>query len=361
MDHPTTGGGASGHVGNVLPCRSGTLGSERGRAHAAAAGRHARGCGVRSPAVACGVRHLDDEAVTQALSWPDVLEALRGAFAHPKRFDAPERVAMDAPQGGAFLTMPCADAEGWFGVKQVAVLPGNAQQGKPGVQAHYTLLDPQGTPVLSCAATLLTRMRTAGVSALAADRLVSDRARTLLVVGTGGLAPWMATAHLQVRAYERILVWGRDPRRAERTAADILARADAPLRPAVEPVRDLAEAAHEADVISCATSATEPPLEGGWLRERQHLDLVGAFRPGMAEVDAPAVLGSHVYVDDRVAAMVEAGDLLHARAAGWSFDRVAGDLHELVTGRAEPRAGRTLFKSVGMAFEDLVVARLLLG
>lgn len=298
--------------------------------------------------------------MTAALDWADVLEALREAFSDPARFDAPERIAMAAPQGGSFLTMPCADDQGYFGVKQVAVLPGNRERNRPGVQAHYTLFDPDGTPTLSCGATLLTRMRTSGVSALAARALAPERAKTLLVVGTGGLAPWMAVAHLQVRAYEKILVWGRDRGRAERTAAEIVERTSGPVRPAVAAAEDLGAAVSEADVITVATSTTAPLIAGTWLHDGQHLDLVGAFRPDMAEADAEAVLGSHVYVDDRSAAMAEAGDLLQAREAGWSFDRVAGDLHELVTGRAVPRAGRTLFKSVGMAFEDLVVAKLLL-
>lgn len=306
------------------------------------------------------MRHLDDAAVLEALAWPDVLEALRGAFRDPSRFDAPERLALSAPQGGSFLVMPCADHEGWFGVKQVSVLPGNPAQGRPGVQAHYTLFGPDGAPALSCGATLLTRMRTSGVSALAADRLAPERVRTLLVVGTGGLAPWMADAHLQVRPYERILVWGRDRAKAENTAAAILERTDGEIRPAVEAFDDLQEAVREADVITVATSTSAPIIAGAWLAERQHVDLVGAFRPDMAEVDAAAVESSHVYVDDRAAAMAEAGDLLQARGAGWSFDRVVADLHELTTGRAGPRAGRTLFKSVGLAFEDLVVAKLLL-
>lgn len=303
---------------------------------------------------------LTDHDVVTALNWKDVLAALRAAFADPSRFDTPERIAMSAPQGGAFLTMPCADDQGWFGVKQVAVLPGNRAHDKPGVQAHYTLFAPDGSPVLSCGATQLTRMRTSGVSALAAETLAPERAKTLLVVGTGGLAPWMAEAHLQVRAYDKITVWGRDVERAEATAAAVLERLPGEVRPAVEAVTDLAAAVRAADVITVATSTTEPLIAGAWLGEQQHVDLVGAFRPDMAEADPEAVLGSHVYVDDRSAAMAEAGDLLQARSEGWSFDQVAGDLHELVTGRAVLRAGRTLFKSVGMAFEDLVVAKLLL-
>lgn len=297
--------------------------------------------------------------MTDALAWPAVLAALEDAFRDPGRFDTPERVMMPAPQGGSFLTMPCADAEGWFGVKQVAVLPGNRDKDKPGVQAHYTLFDPDGTPVLSCAATLLTRMRTSAVSALAARRLAPERVRSLLVVGTGGLAPWMAEAHLQVRPYEQVMVWGRRPEAAQATAQTVLERMQGEVRPSVRAVASLEEAVRQADVVAAATSSNEPLVRGEWLAGDRHVDLVGAFRADMAEVDAQTVIGASVYVDERSAAMAEAGDLIRAREAGWSFDRVRGDLHEVVTGRAGPRAGVTLFKSVGLAFEDLVLAKLL--
>ena len=149
---------------------------------------------------------LSDNDVRAALSWEAVLKSLEDAFQNPETYLSPERVVIPAPGAGSYLTMPCADAEGWFGVKQVAVTPTNAQRDLPTVQAHYTLMNPSGTPVLSAAASLLTRIRTAGASVLAAKYLAPKDAKVLLIIGTGSLAPYMAQAHARIRGYERILV-----------------------------------------------------------------------------------------------------------------------------------------------------------
>jgi len=314
------------------------------------------------------MRILNDDDVAR-LSWPRVLDALRGAFAERGRFEVPERVQLRAPDDGAWLTMPCADADGWFGVKQVSVLPANPARGRPSVQAWYTLMGPDGAPVLATEAALLTKLRTAAVSAIAADALAPANAATLLVVGTGALAPWMARAHLQVRAYERVVVWGRRRERAEEVAAELargLARGgarsggDAPVPPAVEVADDLEAAVRAADVVTVATTAREPIVRGAWLHAGHHLDLVGAFVHAMREADGEAVRRSAVVVDDRGAARAEAGDLAHAADEGWCWDEVAGDLADVVAGRLSRDPARpSLFKSVGLAFEDLVVARLL--
>ncbi|MBW6456512.1 MAG: hypothetical protein K0A98_11580, partial [Trueperaceae bacterium] len=317
---------------------------------------------------AWGMRILTDDDVAR-LSWPRVLDALRDAFRDRGRFEVAERVQLRAPDGGAWLTMPCADADGWFGVKQVSVLPRNPARGLPSVQAWYTLMGPDGAPVLASQAGLLTKLRTAAVSAIAADVLAPASARSLLVVGSGALAPWMARAHLQVRPYDRVVVWGRRPERAEQVAADLARdvgrdrerdRARAPVRPAIVVAPDLEEAVRAADVVTVATTSREPLVRGAWLRAGQHLDLVGAFTHAMRETDAEAVRRSLVVVDDPGAARAEAGDLAHAADEGWSWDELAGDLADALAGRLRPDAARpTLFKSVGLAFEDLVLARLL--
>jgi ornithine cyclodeaminase len=271
----------------------------------------------------------------------------------------PERAVLPAPGHGSLLVMPCADEEGWFGVKQVAVLPENQGRGLPTVQAWYTLFDPAGRPALACAATLLTKVRTAAVSALAARYLAPREAKSLLVVGTGSLAPWLAEAHTQVRSYAEVAVWGRNYDKARGTAADIRQRLGGEVLVRAEEV--LAPAARAADVITLATTAKEAVLRGEALRAGQHLDLVGAFLPEMREVDAEAVTRAAVYVDDLDACKAEAGDLIRAEAEGWSFAHVRGDLAALVAGEArrESDEALTLFKSVGLALEDLVVAKLL--
>lgn len=310
---------------------------------------------------------LTDQDIVKLLRWPDVLSVLEDAFrtraSTPDFFQVPERNAITSSRG-VFLSMPGADKDGWFGVKQVAVLPDNPAKGKPSVQAWYTLFDPDGTPALACDATLLTRYRTSAVSAVAAKYLAPKHAEHLLIVGTGSLAPWMAQAHLQVHAYESVSIWGRDNDKAHVCAQAIEERfATHAVRPLIHAVTDLADAVKASDVISVATTATKPVIKGDWLRAGQHLDLVGAFVPDMVEADPDAVKRATVYVDDRDACEIEAGDLIQAVEQGWSFEHIKADLAQLVqagnTHKQEGSSELTLFKSVGLALEDLVVARLL--
>ena len=115
-----------------------------------------------------------------------------------------------------------------------------------------------------------------------------------------------------------------------------------------------------ADVVSVATTSRVALVEGAWLRPGQHVDLVGAFLPSMRESDAEAVRRAQVVVDDRRAARAEAGDLIQAAAEGWSWEALAGDLADVMVGRVRRATDRpTLFKSVGLALEDLAVVRLL--
>jgi alanine dehydrogenase len=300
---------------------------------------------------------LSDQDIREQLKWRDVLKTLEQAFQtrhqNPNAFSMPERIGITF-NNNAYLTMPCADTEGWFGVKQVSVIPDNPSRSKPSVQAWYTLFDTTGTPALACSATLLTKFRTSAVSAIAAKYLANENAKTLLVVGTGSLAPWMAEAHAQVRSYENILVWGRNKEKAEFTANAIRER----LQTNISVAEDLQSAISRADVITAATTSRTPIVKGEWLREGQHLDLVGAFIPEMLEVDAEAVKGSSVFVDDLHACKVEAGDLIQATQHGWSWENVKGDLAKVVSEKTE-QSNVSLFKSVGLALEDLVVAKLL--
>jgi ornithine cyclodeaminase/alanine dehydrogenase-like protein (mu-crystallin family) len=302
---------------------------------------------------------LNDDTVRERLKWPDVLAALEQAFKlrykNPKAFIMPERVGMGVDHGN-LLTMPCADQDGWFGVKQVAVIPDNPRRNKPSVQAWYTLFDPTGTPVLACSATFLTKFRTSAVSAIAAKYLAFPNSNTLLVIGTGSLAPWMAEAHTQTIRYQKVLVWGRDKERTQRTVGTIRGR----LRMKVEPIFDLERALFESDVVSVATTSRTPIIQGKHVRYGHHFDLVGAFIPEMIEVNVDVVKGASVYVDDLDACKVEAGDLIQAEEYGWSFNRVKGDLAKVVSEHVI-RTNVTLFKSVGLALEDLVVAKLLVG
>lgn len=297
---------------------------------------------------------ITESEIKNSLHWPQVLTALEEAFRHKDSYHMPARVAIE-DQGKAFLTMPASDAEGWFGVKQVTVIPENASRQLPTVQAWYTLCDPHGKAVMAADASLFTRIRTAGASALAASYLAPEQATTLLVIGTGSLAPWMLEAHLQVRDYQQLWLWGRKPAKAAAVAQAIQDKLGREIH-----VCDTLEAAQEADVISLATTARSAILQEAQVREGQHLDLVGAFLPEMCEVHPSIVKQADVFIDDLEAAEAEAGDLIQAQAHGWSFDDVKADLSALVRGKVQrEKASLSLFKSVGVALEDLAVAKLL--
>jgi ornithine cyclodeaminase len=214
-----------------------------------------------------------------------------------------------------------------------------------------------GVPLAAIDGQSLTVLRTAAASALAADYLARADASTLLMVGTGQLAPALVAAHATVRRLSRIMVWGRNPTKAA-ALADRL-RGDGFDATAAA---DIEGAARRADVISCATLAHEPLVRGAWLKPGAHLDLVGAFTPAMRETDDEAMRRAHIFVDTREGALAEAGDVIQAIAAGaMTAADIAGELSELCRGTVSGRRHDqeiTVFKSVGTALEDLAAAEL---
>ena len=305
---------------------------------------------------------FDQEAVDAALDYPRLIEALRAAFAAAD-IEAPVRAAYEvgtAEVPGRLLTMPAWRRGDVLGVKLVNVFPRNAERRLGAVNAVYVLFDGgTGTPRALIDGEALTNRRTAASSALASTYLSRPDSRVLTLVGTGHLAPALALAHAAVRPLQRVLIWGRSMGRAEALAERLHA-----LGLPAEPVSDLAAAVALADIVSCATTSTEPLVLGDHVRPGTHVDLVGAFTPAMRESDDALIRASRVYVDTYAGALKEAGDLTQPIAAGlWSKDLAGGDLHELCSGA---RLGRTdaeeitLFKSVGASLEDLVAASLVL-
>lgn len=302
--------------------------------------------------------------VHAGLDYPSLIAALREAF-RAADVTQPLRQAYevsDRSEGPAhLLTMPAWRSGDVIGVKLVTVFPGNAAKGLGAVSTAYVMFDGgTGAPLAIFDGEALTNRRTAAASALASTFLSRADSSTLLMVGTGNLATYLAEAHCAVRPITSILIWGRDPVRAAALSERLRAKG----MPA-EPVSDLSAATAEADIISCATTSREPLVRGRDFRDGTHLDLVGAFTREMRETDDEAVGRASVFVDTYAGALAEAGDLHHAIAAGaWATDRVRGDLHELAAGLRPGRQSDkeiTLFKSVGAAIEDLTAAKLLLG
>jgi ornithine cyclodeaminase len=302
------------------------------------------------------LKSIDAASVHAALDYRSLVDALREAFVAGAT--APVRSSHAVtPAGDRLLVMPAWDGQG-LGVKLVTVFPGNRERGLASVAAMYVLMDgTTGHPVALIDGEALTLRRTGAASALASTYLSRPDSRTLLVVGTGALAPYMAAAHCAVRPIERVLVWGRHADRAEALARHLAEDAFA-----TEAVATIEEGLERCDIVTCATTSREPLVLGASVRPGTHVDLVGAFTPDMRESDDDLVARASVFVDTRAGALKEAGDLVQPIASGaFAADRVRSELADLAAGRHAGRATAgeiTLFKSVGTALEDLAAARL---
>jgi len=303
---------------------------------------------------------LDAEKVALALPVQLLIEKLREAFASDVAVPARTHHDVIVPGGnaGTLLLMPAWRAGAHLGVKIVTVFPDNAKHGDPAVYGSYLLMSADsGKPVALLDGTELTLRRTAAASALASTYLSRQGAKTLLLVGTGNLAPYLVNAHAAARPIQNVCIWGR-----RQEAAQLLAEELSGSSFDVVTTTDLQEAVRQADIISCATLASDPLIKGEWLGEGQHLDLVGAFTPEMSEVDSAAIGRADVYVDTRLGALSEAGEIVQAIENGVMAESdIKGSLRELATGAVSGRASDseiTLFKSVGTALEDLAAAEL---
>ncbi len=306
--------------------------------------------------------NLDADCVARALAYDQLIAALDEAF--KVGAEVPERshlnIEVPGSADGTLLLMPCWQSSRKMGVKIATVFPDNTDEELSAVHASYFLMDASsGKPIAVLDGTELTLRRTAAASALASAYLSCSDAKTLLMVGTGRLAPHLVAAHGCARSINDVLIWGRREEAAEALAVNLSDESFS-----VRVVTDLEVAAKQADIISCATLAVEPLIKGDWLQEGQHLDLVGAFKPDMREADSAAVARAQVYVDTYSGALSEAGDILQAIEEGAiKKTDIVGDLSELARGKCQGRSSDeaiTLFKSVGTALEDLAAAELVM-
>ncbi|MEM7271859.1 MAG: ornithine cyclodeaminase family protein [Actinomycetota bacterium] len=309
------------------------------------------------------MRIVDEAGTRAATPWPDLIDAI-GAMLAGGAGRAPDRhvhpIGLPGGADGALLLMPSWVDGDVLGVKTVTYVPTNQGTDVPTVNASYQLFDgTDGRLVAVIDGDELTARRTAAISALAARSLARPDAANLLVMGTGQVAPNAARAYATVRPITRIEVWGRNPDAAARTAAELAAEG-LPASPTGDPERS----AGEADIVTCATGATAPIVNGAWLRPGTHLDLIGSFQDDMRESDDEAVGQATVFVDSMAGALL-AGDLAQPIRDGvLAREAIAGDLRDLVTGAHPGRrddAERTVFKSAGFALADLAAARLVLA
>jgi ornithine cyclodeaminase len=315
-----------------------------------------------SAAARPGLRLVTADDIARVLTFEALVEALADAFRAD--ISVPPKVAhmVRQPTGSEakVLLMPAwtNSGERFIGHKLVNVFPDNARIGKPSVNGSYVLMSGDtGETLAVMDGTALTLWRTAAASALAARYLAREDASHLVMVGAGALAPHLVRAHRTVRPIERVTLWNRSRSRAVATA---FALSTAGIEPVL--AENLEAAVREADIVSCATLSEKPLLRGAWLKKGAHVDLVGAFTPRMREADDATIRRARVYVDSRVSAPKGSGDIaipLKKKIIG--LRDIQGDLFELCRGKKKGRRRQdeiTVFKSTGVALEDLAAALL---
>ncbi len=285
---------------------------------------------------------LDEDAVRRLLRMEDLIPAMADALADLSsgKVVQPMRVVVPvAEHQGFFGIMPAY--RGALGAKLVTFYPNN--QGVPTHHAMILLFRPEtGEPLVTMDGRLITEMRTAAVSAVATKLLALPEASVLAIIGSGVQARSHLEALRLIRTFREVRVWS--PRHARAFAQKFGLRAAASAE----------EAVRGADVVVVATSSRTPVVRGEWLSPGTHINAVGAVRPEWRELDDGAVRRARLYVESREAAMRESGDVI---AAG----KVFAEIGEVVAGSRPGRQSEeeiTLFKSVGVAVEDVVTADL---
>ena len=299
-----------------------------------------------------------------ALPVPQAIEVMRAAFAalHAGRVTMPVRLGMPTPKGLS-LFMPAYIAAGEdtptaLGQKVVHVFTGNPARGLPTIHALVTLFDAEtGVPRALLEGTYLTALRTAAVTGLATQLLANPDAHTLAVFGAGGQASLQIEAVCAVRDIRAVRIISRGE--SAGMLADRLQAAD-PGRTYRASNDTREETVRWADVIVTSTTSSMPLFGGSLVRAGTLVNAIGAFTPNVREVDSVLLNRATVVVDNRAAALHEAGDFLIPIAAGeWKAAQIAADLGELVSGACSvPYDGRriTFFKSNGLAVEDIAAA-----
>jgi ornithine cyclodeaminase/alanine dehydrogenase-like protein (mu-crystallin family) len=307
------------------------------------------------------VTTLTEDEVRSRLDPARLLAAIEEAFRsrYPHAL-IPLRTQMRLAEG-VFFIMPCFDRQNSsLGMKLVTVLE-NPPTPEQKIQATYLVLDPRtGAVVASMSAAYLTDLRTAAASALATKYLAREDVRVLGIFGTGR----QARSHLRVlrlvRKFERFLVSGIDHDQSVQFAQEMAHEFGAP----VEAVYSRA-CASESDVLCTCTTSKTPLFDGHLLRPGTHVNCIGAFQPNTREVDSVTVLRSRVVVDTYEGAFAEAGDLLMPMNEGViTRAHILADLHELLSRKKTVRRNPqeiTLFKSVGVALEDLAAAEIVVA
>ena len=296
------------------------------------------------------VRILDEHDVRQLLPMSECIDVMAEALAALARGEVhnPLRFVVRPPGAASLMGLMPAHRGGatpLYALKAVAIFPGNSVRGLDSDQGFVALFDGEtGATRALLNAGALTAVRTAAVSGVATRLLAREDARTLAILGAGIQARSHLDAMRAVRDFDRVVVWSRTPGRIE----------------GVEEAGSAEEAVRDADVVVTATSAAEPILERAWLKQGVHINAVGSSIPTTRELDTATMRDAALFVDRRESTITEAGDFLFPQREGAiGPEHIRAEIGELLIGAGEGRRSDdelTVFKSLGLAVEDLAAA-----
>jgi thiomorpholine-carboxylate dehydrogenase len=290
--------------------------------------------------------YLDEARVRSLLRWDALIDAMEAALAafSSGHVVQPVRTVLTVEENRRYLGIMPAVTDDVMGAKLVSFYPGNEGTAFPTHNGLILLFNTQtGEPLAAMDGRLVTEMRTAAVSAAATKYLMPERSCVLAVLGSGVQAHSHVEALGHVADFTEIRVWSRTAEHAQRFARE---------RGAIA-MDDAEVTVRGADVVVVATSSRQPVLRGAWLKPGAHVNAIGANRPDWRELDDEA-MATTVFVDSRAAAAQESGDVILSNAA------IYAELGELFgsTVPVPPRSATTVFKSLGLAVEDLAAAKL---
>lgn len=301
------------------------------------------------------VPFISFDEMDNILKWDDITDAILAGHSLPKASISDGF----AYRGDDTLLSRSAWIDG-LGVlvKSATIVPENPAKGIPMVNGGVMLFDDE-TGQLEALVDfhLVTKWKTAGDSLLGAKLLAPTGSKDILIVGAGTVSRNMVSAYASAYEGAHFKVWNRSPKNAEKMVAELSSDYD------ISQTTDLAEAVSRADIISCATMSTDPVIDGAWLRDGQHLNLIGAYRPDMREANDLALQKAHIFVDSRETTINHIGELkLPIRSGAISESDVIADYYDIVSGAFTTinDTDITLFKNGGGAHLDLMTAKFIL-
>jgi len=287
------------------------------------------------------MRYLNEDDVRRLLRWDELIPAMEAALAafSRGRVIQPVRNILTIEEGKRYVAAMPAITEEVMGAKLVSFYPCNAGSG---IHTHHAVImlmrTDTGEPLAAIDGRLITEMRTAAVSAAVTKHVAAPDARVLALIGSGVQAHAHLQALAQVRRFDEVRVWSRTPEHARRFAQAHGAIA-----------MEAADSVRGADVIVTATASLMPVLKGAWLKPGAHVNAVGAPRPTWRELDDD-VMTHTLIVDSREAVLKESGDVILSKV------EIFAEAGEIFAGLKRAPRGTTVFKSVGIAAEDIAAA-----